>query len=149
MKRIRKELARFNTAQETGQFGWLKMSVSDDLYNHEVEIIGPKGSPYEGVIIKFHTKLPPSYPFNSPNISLVSNIIHPNVESETNSFCKNLIIGNWKATNKIINCYERIYNLLSVPSPESPLNLELGRLYGTNITEYNKVVKQHCDVYCK
>lgn len=148
MKRIRKELSRFNTAQESGQYSWIKFHIGDDLYKHDVEIIGPTGTPYEGMLIKFQTKLPTAYPFNSPTINLMSNIIHLNVESETNSFCKNLITGKWKATHKIIDCYERIYNLLSNPSQESPLNLELGNLYSGNKTEYYKVVKQHCELYC-
>jgi len=55
-----------------------------DLFNWEVELTGPKGSPYEGGTFRFLFHFPVDYPTRMPRIRCATRIFHCNIDASGN-----------------------------------------------------------------
>lgn len=57
---------------------------NDNIYEWDVLIIGPEGTPYEGGFFKAKLFFPTDYPLNPPKMKFVSEIWHPNIFPDGN-----------------------------------------------------------------
>ena len=53
--------------------------ANDNIYEWDVLIIGPEGTPYEGGFFKAKLLFPTDYPLNPPKMKFISEIWHPNI----------------------------------------------------------------------
>merc|ERR1712216_275951 len=54
--------------------------VDSDIFNWEVELKGPDGSPYQGGTFWFSLNFPPDYPAKMPRIRCMTQIFHCNID---------------------------------------------------------------------
>ena len=112
-----------------------------DLFEWEATIIGPEGSPYQGGIFKLKIFFPQEYPFKSPKIMFLTKIFHPNINS-TGSICLDILQSQWSPALTISKVLLSICSLLTDPNPDDPLEPDVGKLYKSNLDEFNKTAKE-------
>ena len=104
-------------------------------------IYGPKGTPWEFGKFKLKLEFTPSYPYESPNVTFVTPMFHPNIYEDGN-ICLDILHENWAPTYNISSILLSISSLLTDPNPDSPANPKAARLYKQDINKYNENVKQ-------
>lgn len=114
----------------------------NDLYNWEGTIIGPTNSPYSGGIFKLSIVFPDTYPFKPPKIKFITKILHPNINRH-GSICLDILNTSWSPILNISKILLSICSLLTDPNENDPLNSSIAKIYKTNRTEYNKLVRNY------
>jgi ubiquitin-conjugating enzyme E2 D len=140
-----------NTIRITKEFDDLKKDpphncsggpkYDNDLFEWEATIIGPEDSPYHGGIFKLKIFFPQEYPFKAPKILFLTKIFHPNINS-SGSICLDILQSQWSPALTISKVLLSICSLLTDPNPDDPLELDVGKLYKENKTEFNKTAKE-------
>lgn len=113
-----------------------------DLYNWEGTIIGPTNSTYSGGIFKLSIVFPDTYPFKPPKIKFITKILHPNINRH-GSICLDILNTSWSPILNISKILLSICSLLTDPNENDPLNSSIAKIYKTNRTEYNKLVRNY------
>ena len=85
-RRIAKELADIH-ADSQSQILAEPVSDEGDITNLRGSFPGPPGTPYEGGTYHVNIRIPPEYPFRPPFMRFETKIWHPNVSSQTVSYC--------------------------------------------------------------
>jgi ubiquitin-conjugating enzyme E2 D len=143
-KRILKEM------QELGNESNANISAGpvddNNIFVWSATIIGPKDSPYENGVFLLKINFPNNYPFKPPQITFDTKIFHPNISS-SGSICLDILQSNWSPALTITKTLLSISSLLNDPNPDDPLDANAGRLYKSNITEFNKKAKDMTDEF--
>lgn len=50
-----------------------------NIYDWQIAVFGPPGTPYEGGYFKAHIRFPGNYPFSPPTFRFLTKIWHPNI----------------------------------------------------------------------
>ena len=50
-----------------------------NIYDWQIAVFGPPGTPYEGGYFKAHLRFPGNYPFSPPTFRFMTKIWHPNI----------------------------------------------------------------------
>lgn len=112
-----------------------------DLSVFRVAFAGPKDTLYEGGQWQIRFTIPAEYPFKSPSVGFVQNIMHPNVDFASGSICLDALNAKWSPCFTIRHVVESILPyLLAYPNPEDPLNREAAALLKNNPEEYSRRV---------
>ena len=133
-KRINKELEDLKKSKDF-------VSV-DESKDGAIELVmfmhGPDGSPFEGGKYKLKIKFTrTSYPFNAPDVSMMSKIYHPNF-STSGSICVDFLKGEWTPAYTILKMIEALQLLLITPNPDSPLNSNAAQTYRSDSAKYRE-----------
>ncbi|XP_071853385.1 ubiquitin-conjugating enzyme E2 T-like isoform X2 [Apostichopus japonicus] len=100
----------------------------DVLDNFQAEIIGGKGTPYEGGIFHLEIKIPERYPFEPPKVQFTTAIYHPNVDS-AGRICLDLLkmppTGSWKPCWNLSTLLTSIQLLMAEPNPNDSLMVDI------------------------
>ena len=87
----------------------------DDARHFDVEMNGPKDSPFEGGVFKLKIVLPEDYPMKAPDVKFVTRIHHPNVRA-TGEICMDILQENWSPVINIRTILVSIQSTLSADS---------------------------------
>ena len=107
----------------------------------------PPDSPYEGGVFKLSIKFPKDYPYKPPEVLFITKIYHPNVKRDTGSICLDLLKDQWAPNTTIMQIYNAIQNLLSVPNCDHPLEKEIAKECMENNEQYKKTAKEWTEKY--
>lgn len=95
-------------------------------------------------------ELPDAYPYKSPSIGFVNKIYHPNVDEMSGSVCLDVINQTWSPMFDLVNVFEVFLpQLLLYPNPTDPLNGEAAALMMRDRKQYEKKVKEYCEIFAK
>ena len=125
LRRISKELEEFNMDPLIFCSAGPK---SDDLFNWEATIAGPKDSPYEGGLFFISINFPDEYPFKPPKLVFTTPIFHCNISS-TGEICLDILKDQWSPALTISKVLLSLCSLLTDPNPNDPLVPSIANLY--------------------
>jgi ubiquitin-conjugating enzyme E2 D/E len=114
----------------------------DDMFRWEGVIFGPADSPYTGGVFKLKIIFPIDYPFKCPNITFLTKIYHPNINS-SGIICLDILKNQWSPALTISKILLSICSMLTDPNPNDPLMPDIAHLYKTNLAEYNEAAREH------
>ncbi|EDO15926.1 hypothetical protein Kpol_480p13 [Vanderwaltozyma polyspora DSM 70294] len=103
---------------------------SDDLTNWTATILGPPNTPYHGHSFDLRIHLTPEYPLKPPQVTFSAyKMPHCNIEFKTGKICLNILDNaNWSPVWNLLTVVLAIYQLLSDPVTDSPLNIDLSNI---------------------
>ncbi|EGF81808.1 hypothetical protein BATDEDRAFT_29651 [Batrachochytrium dendrobatidis JAM81] len=130
--------------------------LADDanIYEWDVMIMGPEGTPYEGGFFKAHLSFPQNYPQMPPEMKFISEMWHPNVYPN-GGVCISILHPpgddkwgyeqageRWLPIHTVETIVLSVVSMLSSPNDESPANIEAAKEWRDN----NKEFKKRCRV---
>ena len=122
----------------------------NDLTVWKGRVEGAKGTPFEGGYFHFKINIPENYPFEPPEVKMITKVYHPNINSKTGSICVNILKkGVWVPTNSIQSVLLSLQGLLTKPNPDSPLVGEINKVYLEDIDKYNETVREWVKLYAQ
>lgn len=141
MARILREYNKINTLLK--EYPDIKsiQPIDDNLIHWKAIFKGPLKSPFEGHLLTLHITLTPNYPYESPKVTFPSyTIAHPNVKFSSGEICLDILKDKWSPVYGLIYIIESIKILLSEPNTDSPLDVDLSRLYDSDRECYNDLI---------
>ena len=122
----------------------------NDLTKWKGRVEGPKGTPFEGGYFHFKINIPENYPFEPPEVKMITKVYHPNINSQTGNICVNILEKDkWTSTNSIQLVLLSLQGLLTKPNPDSPLVGEINEVYLEDIDKYNETVREWVKLYAQ
>lgn len=106
--------------------------VDCDLFNWELALAGPSGTPYEGGMFRFLLSFPHDYPATAPRLRCATQVFHCNID-HNGTVCPSPV-GNGDALQLVMG----LMSLLSLPLPEQALVLDVAELFATNRPEHDR-----------
>nr|CCA21424.1 ubiquitinconjugating enzyme E2 putative [Albugo laibachii Nc14] len=106
-----------------------------------LEIKGPDTTPYEKAFFMVKMVLSEQFPETPPKAFFDTKIYHPNIAPSNGEVCVNTLKKDWSPKVRILHIAQVIRCLLIVPSPDSALNDEAGRLFMESYEEYAERAK--------
>ena len=120
---------------------------NEDPLDIQVDIEGPKDTPYEGGMFRVKLFIPSEFPQIAPKGFFITKIFHPNI-SEKGEICVNTLKKDWNPRQwSLYNLFEVIKCLLIVPFPQSSLNEEAGKIFMENYQEYFNIAKIYTKIH--
>ena len=116
---------------------------NNDLFNWELTLPGPKGSPYESGIFILSFIFPSNYPFKYPDVKFITPILHPKV-NESGQFCCHYLVDNWSPYKKVSEFIEKIVLMLINPLDEDGfciLNPPMASEYSSDKIKFETKIK--------
>ncbi|KAK2744821.1 hypothetical protein FQN57_004145 [Myotisia sp. PD_48] len=127
-KRLLQELKQYSTSPNECLLH-LGPVNDDDILHWEAVMKGVPGTPYQGGLWLLKIVLPPTYPIHPPKITFSTRICHPNISFTTGEICLTLLTSeHWTPAYTISSTLTAIHQLLTDPSPDSPLNVDVAAL---------------------
>ena len=122
----------------------------NDLTKWKGRVEGAKGTPFEGGYFHFKINIPENYPFEPPEVKMITKVYHPNINSQTGNICVNILKKDkWTSTNSIQLVLLSLQGLLTKPNPDSPLVGEINEVYLEDIDKYNETVREWVKLYAQ
>ena len=122
----------------------------NDLTKWKGRVEGAKGTPFEGGYFHFKINIPENYPFEPPEVKMITKVYHPNINYESGNICVNILKkDNWTSTNSIQLVLLSLQGLLTKPNPDSPLVGEINEVYLEDIDKYNETVREWVKLYAQ
>jgi ubiquitin-conjugating enzyme E2 C len=78
-------------------------------------IVGPDGTPYEGLTLKLSFKFPPTYPLTPPEVTFKTPIYHPNIDF-SGRICLDILKEKWSAIYNVQSVLLSLQSLLGEPN---------------------------------
>ncbi|CAJ1346405.1 unnamed protein product, partial [Effrenium voratum] len=126
--------------------------VDSDLFQWEVSLAGPEGTPYKGGKFRFLLWFPLDFPHRTPRIKCLTPMYHCNID-QNGSVCLDLEhellrlkLGDTEgpsSTRSSAYCIvQALLSLLAAPVPEDGLVYEASRLLLCDPQEYNRKAQE-------
>uniref|UniRef100_A0A0D3ALT3 UBC core domain-containing protein n=1 Tax=Brassica oleracea var. oleracea TaxID=109376 RepID=A0A0D3ALT3_BRAOL len=106
----------------------------DDLFHWQATIMGPADSPFEGGVFFLSVHFPPNYPSRPPEVSLLTKVYHPNINSDDGSIWIDILRQNWSPA---LTLSKVIIN----PNPDEALVPEIAHIYKTDRAKYETTAR--------
>ena len=146
LKRLFKEEKNFNKVSPDHFTGG---PVNKDIYNWDIVLMGPKGTPYEGGKFNLSVSIPKEYPFEPPKVNFKTKIFHPNINLGGEICVDILKKGVWSAALTIAKVIMSISILLEEPNADDPLNSEAGKMYREEKEKFIETAKKYVEENAK
>ena len=107
----------------------------------DAEICGAAETPYEGGVFKLEVNIPPEYPLKPPRVRFLTNIYHPNIDSDGRICLDSLSMppkGAWKPSLTIATLLTSIQALMSSPNADDGLMADITDEYRQNPKLFNR-----------
>lgn len=126
-----------------------------NVYEWEIMIMGPDGTPYEGGFFKARLTFPKDFPNMPPTMTFMSEMWHPNVypdgkvcisilhppgEDEFNQ--QESAEERWRPILGVEQILVSVISMLSDPNDESPANLDAAVMWRNDKSAFKKKVRQ-------
>ncbi|CAK1590737.1 unnamed protein product [Parnassius mnemosyne] len=123
--RITREIKNF---EKKSPWGITCIPQKEDVYDVlVVNMLGPKGSPYEKGSFELTVTIPKRYPFEPPFVQFVTPVYHPNIDKE-GRICMDMLKmppkGTWLPTITLETLLVSVQSFLSNPNPDDPLMMD-------------------------
>ncbi|CCX06171.1 ubiquitin-conjugating enzyme/RWD-like protein [Pyronema domesticum] len=148
LKRITREFAEISANPLEGV---VIFPIDADMFKWNIELTGPKDSPYEGGRFRLNLTLPETYPFKPPVLSFATKIYHPNVSNDDKgSMCLGILRSDaWKPSCKIVAVLEMARGLLLEPNPEDAVENSIAMEYKNNRANFDRIAREWTRSYAK
>ena len=114
---------------------------NDNMTIFSFELKGPKDSLYENGSWKVRVHIPPEYPFKSPSVGFIDQILHPNVDYRSGSICLDVLNQTWTPIFNLLHIYDTFLpQLLLYPNPDDPMNEDIAMMMLHTPEEYKNLV---------
>ncbi|KAK8897159.1 ubiquitin-conjugating enzyme E2 G1 [Tritrichomonas musculus] len=126
--------------------------INGDLFHWKVDIIGQKGTLFEGRIFPAELTFPDDFPMSPPKMKFTCSMWHPNIGKD-GTVCISILhppgkdkfdyesaSERWLPVHTVESIVVSVISMLDDPNPESPLNIEANREYLYDRQEYNQKV---------
>jgi len=147
---LRKQLGELNKNPVEGFSAGL--IDDDDIYRWEVMIIGPPDTLFEGGFFKCHLLFPKEYPLKPPELRIITEIWHPNID-KNGKVCISILhepgddrYGYEKASERWLPIHTvetiliSVISMLADPNDESPANVDAAKEWREAYPEFKKKV---------
>ena len=94
--------------------------MGDDVWNWNVIIDGPEGTPFMGGKFVVALDFSENYPFKNPKVNFKTKIYHPNIKTDTGEICMLAIEKDWVPTRNAVFVIEAILTMLRSIDAENP-----------------------------
>lgn len=125
-----------------------------NVYEWEVCVMGPSGTPYEGGLFRARLSFPRTYPQRPPTLRFTSSIWHPNVYPD-GSVCISILHEpgddeygyeqaeeRWLPVHTVETIMLSVISMLASPNTDSPANVEAAREYRDKPDDFYKRVQR-------
>lgn len=135
----------------------VSVGLVDDnsVYEWEVLIMGPDGTPYEGGFFKARLSFPSDFPNSPPVMVFTSTFWHPNVY-EDGKVCISILHPpgedefnqqesaeeRWRPILGVEQILVSVISMLSDPNDESPANLDAAVMWRNDRKQFKKKVRE-------
>ena len=120
---------------------------NEDPLDIQIDLEGPKATPYEEGIFRVKLVIPNDFPHSAPKGFFMTKIFNPNI-SDKGEICVNTLKKDWNPRQwSLYNLFEVIKCLLIVPFPQSALNEEAGKIFMENYQEYFNIAKIYTKIH--
>jgi len=146
---MKKEMETLTKAPPCNICCW---SHGDSLESLEANITGSTGSPYEAGVFKLTIQIPVRYPFEPPQVSFVTPIYHPNIDS-VGRICLDVLKmppkGAWKPSMNITTVLLSVQLLMNEPNPDDPLCVDIADEFRYKKEQFTATAKAWCEKHAK
>ena len=141
-KRLSKELSTLQTSPPPYLVS-ISLPSSPSLSTWHVLIAGPPSTPYEGGKFLLLFVFPDAYPMRPPVVTFVTTIFHVNVDmKQGGSICQDIVSGGWSPVLRVGDVVKRVYEMLSQPHLDTPLDADIGEMAQQQPKKYKDTAQQ-------
>ena len=145
--RLNKELKDYQKQTEDSNIK-LYLVDNENIYKWQAKIKGPPDTAYAGCQFIIDINVPEDYPIYPPKCKFVTKIFHPNIDMNNGDICFELLKDKWSPQWSLESVCIAIFNLLSNPNADSPLNCDCGNLIRNNdFIGYTSLAKMYTVEY--
>ncbi|TGZ82539.1 ubiquitin-conjugating enzyme [Ascodesmis nigricans] len=123
--------------------------IDQDMYNWDIEMSGPAGTPYANGTFKVRLTLPTEYPFKPPTIAFKTKIYHPNVSNDDKgNMCLGMLrTDDWKPSCKLRTVLTLAMKLLNEPDTNDAVETSIVEQMKSNHDAYVQRAKEWTKTY--
>ncbi|CAM8915857.1 unnamed protein product [Rhodiola kirilowii] len=120
--------------------------VNDNIFHWRATFMGPADSPYAGGVFHVSIRFPSDYPFSPPMVAFITKVYHPNINSD-GGICLDILQDQWSPALTFSKVLLSICSLLTDPNPNHPLVPEIGKIYDSDRSEYERTARSWTQKY--
>jgi ubiquitin-conjugating enzyme E2 A len=136
--RLSRELLKLQS--DSDKLEGIIIKTPTDLMIWNAKIEGPANSPFENGVFDIELKFDTDYPIKPPSVKFLTKMYHPNIYRD-GKICIDILQSEWTPAQNIRTILLSIISLLMDPNTSSPANREASELYKSDITAYEKKVR--------
>jgi ubiquitin-conjugating enzyme E2 I len=147
LERLVAEQENFRRNRRYGFYAVPMQKKERGMVMWECGIPGPSTELYSGSYYTLYLTFPSRYPFVPPKARFRSPVFHPNIYTDDNSVCLDIIGDRWKPSLNVMSVLLGIQQLLDAPNIRSPANAKASHLFRNATESYSKKVRENIEQY--
>ena len=156
LTRLKKEYDLCNKDNDLIYIGCNFGLWNNNIYNWQVDMVGPRNTPYEGGLFEIKIIFPMDYPNHGPEFKFMNKIYHLNVDLRDNIGHISLNrINEWATTGEVKgydyyvvkNALFDIFCLFYNQAVDNSYDEEMGDLNRNNRDKFNEIAREYTKKY--